>query len=32
MKFTEEHAAKALRDLGIDFAQENSPCLPWWTG
>lgn len=23
MKFTEEHAAKALRDLGIDFAQEN---------
>lgn len=25
MKFTEEHAAKALRDLGIDFAQENFP-------
>jgi len=23
MKFTEEHAAKALRDLGIDFAREN---------
>lgn len=23
MQFTEEHAAKALRDLGIDFIQEN---------